>query len=259
MNYIVVDKKIVNRNRLIRRQRIFLIRRIIFIFLIFIIFILVLINSPLFSIKKLNITGNKILSTEYITEELSEIFHKNMFFHSIDQSLHNLKENKYINGITYTKNYPNTVNIVIEEKNIDYYIFYNNEYYLFDRNSELIDILDYKQEFEIIEIKGVDFSGGFNIGDRLFGDDSREVQWIRNISELLDLNNSDVNFDYIDLSDVHNVIMGYNNLQIKIGNNSDLRRKLNIAINVINSDERYRDASGYIDVRSTSYPVISLQ
>lgn len=254
-----MDKKIVNKNRLIKRQRIFLIRRVMFIFLIFIIFILVLINSPLFSIKKLNITGNNILSTEYITGELNEIFHKNILFHSVEQSLSKLKENKYIEGVTYTKSYPNTINISIEEKKIDYYIYYNNEYYIFDRNSELVDVLDYKEEFEILEIKGVDFSGGLNVGDRLFKDDSREVQWLRYVSELLDLNRSSINFDYIDLTDIHNVIIGYNNLQIKIGNNSDLRQKFNIAINVINSNEKYKDMSGYIDVRSISYPVISLQ
>ncbi len=254
-----MDKKIVTKNKLIKRQRIFLIRRIIFVFLVFVIFILVLVNSSIFSIKKINIVGNNFLTTEYITEELNDIFHKNILFHSIEESLSPLRENKYVEKITYTKKFPNTINIIVEEKNIDYYIYYNNEYYIFNRNSELVDILDYKQEFDVLELKGVNFTSNIEIGQKLFEDGSREVDWIKNISEILDLNNSDVRFDYVDLTDVHNVIIGYKDIQIKIGNNSDLRQKFNIAINVINSNKGYGDMMGYIDVRSLSYPVIYLQ
>lgn len=248
-----------NKNRLIRRRRVFLIRRIVFIFLIFLIFLLVLINSPLFNIKYLDISGNKILSTEYITNELNGIFHKNILFHSIEQEFSELRSNKYVENINYKKKYPNKIEVSVKEKSIDYYIYYNGQYYMFDYKSELVDVLDYKEDFDILEIKGIDFSGNLNIGDQLFEDGSREIQWIKNIGELLDLNNSNIKFDYIDLTDVHNVVIGYNNLEIKIGNNSDLRSKLNIAINTINSNESYKEMSGYIDVRSKSYPVISVQ
>ena len=55
------------------------------------------------------------------------------------------------------------------------------------------------------------------------------------------------------------VVIGYKNIIIKIGNNSDLRQKLNIAINTINSNEGYNKMTGYIDVRTKSHPVVSLQ
>ncbi len=93
----------------------------------------------------------------------------------------------------------------------------------------------------------------------MFEDGSRELDWIKNMSSLLKLNKTNIKFDYIDLTDIYNVVIGYKNIIIKIGNNSDLRQKLNIAINTINSNEGYNKMTGYIDVRTKSHPVVSLQ
>lgn len=254
-----MDKKIINKNRLIRRRRIFLIRRIILLFLIFVIFLLVLINSPLFNIKYIDVSGNKLLSPEYVKQELNMLYNKNLLFHSIEQNLTTLRQNKYVESVTYKKKFPSKLNIILEEKVIDYYVYFNGSFYIFDSNSVLVDVLDYKEDFEILEIKGIEFSGNLNIGDQLFEDGSRELDWIKNMSSLLKLNKTNIKFDYIDLTDIYNVVIGYKNIIIKIGNNSDLRQKLNIAINTINSNEGYNKMTGYIDVRTKSHPVVSLQ
>ncbi len=252
-------KRMMSKNRLIKRQRIFFLRRMVFIFLIFIIFLLVLINSAIFDIKYLKITGNKILSQEYITQELNGLFHKNILFYPIDSEFKTLQENKYIENIIYKRQYPNTLNIIVDETEVDYYIYYNNEYYLFDKTMKLVDIIDYQGDFKVLEVVGVKFSGDIKIGQTLFSQDSREVQWLTNLGELLDLNQSNISFDYVDLSDIHNVIIGYKDIKIKIGNNSDLRQKLNDAINIIESNPKFKDMKGYIDVRAKNYPVISLE
>lgn len=253
------EKKIMTKNKLIRRRRIFFLRRMVFIFLIFVIFILVLVNSPIFNIKYLKITGNKILPGEYINQELNNIFHKNILFYSFDSEFNSLRENKYVKSINYKREYPNTLRVNLNEVEIDYYIYHNNEYYIFDRESKLIDILDYKQNFDVLEIIGINIPNDFNIGDKLFKEDDRELYWIKNLSELLDLNQSNIKFDSIFLEDIHNVVLGYNDIKIKIGNNSDLREKLNNAINIINSNPKFKDMNGYIDVRSKNYPVIMLE
>lgn len=253
------EKKIMTKNRLIRRRRIFFLRRMVFIFLIFVIFILVLVNSPIFNIKYLKITGNKILPEEYVRQELNNIFHKNILFYSFDSEFNSLRENKYVKHINYKREYPNTLKVYLDEVNVDYYIYHNNEYYIFDRESKLVDILDYKQNFDIIEIMGIDIPDDFDIGKKLFDSDSRELQWMKNLSDLLDLNQSNIKFDSIYLEDIHNLVLGYNDLKIKIGNNSDLREKLNNAINIINSNLNFKDMIGYIDVRSKNYPVIMLE
>ena len=118
-----MDKKIINKNRLIRRRRIFLIRRIILLFLIFVIFLLVLINSPLFNIKYIDVSGNKLLSPEYVKQELNMLYNKNLLFHSIEQNLTTLRRNKYVESVTYKKKFPNKLNIILEEKVIDYYVY----------------------------------------------------------------------------------------------------------------------------------------
>ena len=248
----------VNKNKLIRRRRIYFIRRMIFVLFISLIFFLVLINSSIFNVKYVNIMGNKFLSSEYLIQSLNGVFQKNIFFNSIDKEINSLKENKYIESISYSKKYPDTINVSVEEIEIDYYIYFNNDYYIFDRHSKLIDILDYKQEFDMLEIIGAEIPSDIQLGQNLFLEDSREVKWLENLREILDLNKSNINFDYVDLTDVYNVVLGYKNLQIKIGNNFDLRQKLNIAINTINSNPKFESSSGYIDVRSKNYPVISI-
>lgn len=253
------NMKQLNKNKLIKRQRIFFIRRMIFIFFIFIIFILVFVNSSIFNIKNIKVKGNEFLSEEYILKELNGIYHKNLLFYSIDKELVSLKDNKYVNNIRYEKKLPNTLNVYIEETEIDYYIYHNNEYYMFDKKSKLIDIIDYKQEFDIPEIIKVKIDNDIKIGQVLFKEDSREVQWMKNLGELFDLNNSNINFEYVDLSDVYNVVLGYKDIEVKIGTNSDLRQKLNTAINIINSNNKFEDMKGYIDVRAKSHPVISFE
>lgn len=247
-----------NKNKLIRKRRIFFLRRMVFVFLIFVIFVLVLINSPIFTIKNLNINGNKILSTDYVTQNLNKLFHKNIFFYPIDSEFKTLKENKYIKNISFKREFPHTLNIDIKEVNVDYYIYKNNQYYIFDRDSTLIDILEYKDEFEVMEIEGVDFND-LKIGNKLFKEGSRELLWLKNLSELFDLNKSDIKFDSVNIKDVFNVFLVYSNIKIKIGNNSDLRQKINTAINIINSNPKFKSMKGYIDVRSKNYPVILLE
>lgn len=250
--------KKLSKNKLIKRQRIFFIRRMIFIFFIFIIFLLVFVNSPIFNIKNIKIFGNKFLEEEYILQELNEVYHKNLLFYSIDKDLSSLKSNKYVNNVKYKKKFPNTLNVYIDEKNIDYYVYLNSKYYIFDRDSVLVDILDHEQD-DIIEIIKIKLPSELEVGQRLFDENSREVNWMRNLSELFDLNNSDICFDYVDLSDVYNVVLGYKDIKVNIGNNSDLRQKLNIAINVINSNPKFQEMRGYIDVRAKGHPVLFLE
>lgn len=249
----------INKNRLVKRKRIFFIRRIIFIFLVFILFILIFVNSSIFNVRNIEVLGNKVLSEEYVLQELSSLFNKNIFFHSIKSDISQLNNNKYVEDITFEKKYPNTINIIIDEVKVNYYIYTNNEYYMFDEEARLIDILDYKQDFQLIEIIGVNLPDDIEDGDVLFEYGSRELGWIRNISDLINLNKSNIKFDYIDLSNVHSVVMGYKDIKIKIGNNADLRDKLNIAINIINSNPKFEDMVGYIDVRAKDYPVILLE
>ena len=226
--------KKLNKNKLIRRRRIFFLRRMIFIFFIFVIFLLVFVNSSIFSIKNIKLFGNKFLEEEYILQELNGVYHKNLLFYSIDKDLDSLKSNKYVRNIKYTKKLPNTLNLYIDEKNIDYYIYSNNKYYVFDRDAILVDILDYKQD-NVLEITKVKLPSDLEIGERLFDASSREVQWMKN------------------------VVLGYKDIKINIGNNSDLRQKLNIAINVINSNPKFQSMQGYIDVRAKGHPVLSLE
>ena len=50
----------------------------------------------------------------------------------------------------------------------------------------------------------------------MFEDGSRELDWIKNMSSLLKLNKTNIKFDYIDLTDIYNVVIGYKNIIIKI-------------------------------------------
>ena len=170
-----------------------------------------------------------------------------------------LKGNKYVENVSFKKIYPNTIDLIINEVNAYYYMYNSDNYYVFDKDAKLIDISEGKKDIQLIEIIGVSLPDDIKDGQILFDDDSRELRWIRNLSELLSLNKSSIKFDYVNLSNVHSVIMGYNNIQIKIGSNSDLRDKLNLAINIINSNEKFKNMKGYIDVRAKDYPVILLE
>ena len=69
-----------------------------------------------FSIKKIEIEGNSILNSDEIVQKLNFLHRENLFFLNLKDIEKNLKNETFIESFSLKKVYPNTLKIIIVEK-----------------------------------------------------------------------------------------------------------------------------------------------
>ena len=74
-----------------------------------------IINSNLY-IQKIKVENNSIIETDEIKKKLSFLYKKNLFFLNIKDIEENLKSETFIESFSLKKVYPNTLKIIIVEK-----------------------------------------------------------------------------------------------------------------------------------------------
>ena len=72
--------------------------------------------SPNFSIQKIEIEGNSILNSDEIVRKLNFLYRENLFFLNFNEIEKNLKKETFIESFSLKKIYPNTLKIIIAEK-----------------------------------------------------------------------------------------------------------------------------------------------
>ena len=69
-----------------------------------------------FSIQKIKIEGNTILNSDEIAQKLNFLYRENLFFLNLKSIEKNLKNETFIESFSLKKIYPNTLKIIIVEK-----------------------------------------------------------------------------------------------------------------------------------------------
>ena len=69
-----------------------------------------------FSIEKIEIEGNSILNSNEIVQKLNFLYRENLFFLNLNDIEKNLKNEAFIESFSLKKIYPNTLKIIIAEK-----------------------------------------------------------------------------------------------------------------------------------------------
>jgi len=69
-----------------------------------------------FSIQKIKIAGNSILNSDKIVKKLNFLYEENLFFLDFKDIEENLKSETFIESFSLKKIYPNTLKIIITEK-----------------------------------------------------------------------------------------------------------------------------------------------
>ena len=69
-----------------------------------------------FSIEKIEIEGNSILNSNEIVQKLNFLYRENLFFLNFNDIEKNLKKETFIESFSLKKIYPNTLKIIIAEK-----------------------------------------------------------------------------------------------------------------------------------------------
>lgn len=194
--------------------------------------LLVIFISPIFKIKKIEVTGNKLVSKEEVSDIFKVLEGKNILFLSNRDIEELIGDNKYIKSYRLDKKYPSSISIRLEEERyIAYYSLSQNIYFI-NSSLDVIKNDDRLLKGEIPEIVGLnsdienisDLKADKNLSELIGGLDKREVI---NKVKFIDVYNSE-DIRLVSKEDVLIYLGNSENLEKKVNNLSKIIKEINL-------------------------------
>ncbi|MFR3875449.1 MAG: cell division protein FtsQ/DivIB [Clostridia bacterium] len=176
-----------------------IILKILLLFAIIIGILLFLFISPVFNIKKINVQGNSKINTEEI-ESLSKInMNENIFRFSSRQIEENVKENAYIDTVEVKRKIPNTVEIIVTERETKYQLEYGNAFVYIDGNGNILEISNENANLPIIRGYST-VQENIQVGNKLVDEDCNKLLTVEKFLRAAKSNEIYDIITYIDIS-----------------------------------------------------------
>ena len=187
-----------------KRFRIFKLVLKILLFLAIIIGILLfLFVSPLFNIKNVNVQGNSKINAEQIAN-LSKInVNENIFRFSSKQIKENVKENAYIDTVEVKRKLPDTVEIIVTERQQKYQLEYGNAFIYIDEYGNILEIANENANLPIIRGYST-VQEELKAGNKLVDEDCNKLLAVEKFLRAAKSNEIYDIITYIDISDDSN-------------------------------------------------------
>lgn len=248
-----------SKNELIAKRRRKIMRKRIFfsIVLLTATLITLCLKLPCFGVSEVIVLNNKTIATEEIVKEANIVKNTNIFYINVRNIKDNLQENPYILSADVKRKLPSSIEIIVNEREAAFYAEKDKKFLIIDKNGIVLEERNNINNMKLINLAGVDVSKA-KIGSLVPNANSRKLNFISNITDIILNNKSCKNFTKVDITDELNLQVYYNDMCIKIGTEDDIINKLNKAINIIN-EKNLSSAKGYIDVSFEGNPVYNIQ
>lgn len=237
------------RQKRIREQKI---RRYTFFTVLTLIVVLsVMLFTPFFNIKAVNVTGNSKLSSEQITSQISYVNGKNLFRTSKRGIKKMLSELAYVDKITVKKRpFPATLLIEIEECKPVFQIAYSEEYIIIDGNGKILEKTTEKQD-GIPVMEGASFLSA-NEGEQIAFKDEETQKIIMSCIGYMEKADIIKDITVMSFEDMTNITFNYQNrLDVICGTHIDFQRKLALLKEAVNSNKLTENSRGTINLSTT--------
>lgn len=219
--------------------------------------VILLLKLPYFNVSKILVTNNINLSNESIIN-ISGIENGNNIFYINGNAVKNLLlKNPYIEKVSIKRILPSTINIEVNERKIMYYYKDNGNYLVIANDGTLIEKREQISKMKLVELSGFEFAAS-KVGEKLSSDEPRKFDAINQIGEIILNNKTEHVITKVDVSDVLNIKIYFENICAKIGTIENVKEKLNMAINIL-SQNNFKAMKGYIDVSFNGNPVFFIQ
>lgn len=242
-----------NVNKFVKKKRKKkIIRRIILGFFVFIIGIIIFIyKAPIFNLKKIDINGLVTITNESLQEKLKYNIGQNIFTINYSKIEKDLKENPYIKEVKIRKKGINKIGIDIVENNIAYYFESNGKIKSINNEGVIVEEVENLDGRNLTKLTGIDLTEK-GIGDKIT-EDYELPEVLDTFYKMIEVMPEEFYFSEINISDLNYIICYIGDVEIKLGDSSDLIDKVNIALNLI---ENGTISKGYIDMSFNGSPVI---
>ncbi len=199
------DKDIRTSRTIREKGKISLLKKL-FIFILVMIAIWGILHTRLFGVKNIVIINNNHLTEEEIISISGVNQGDNIYKRSAKEIKESLFENAYIEDATIKKKLPNTIEISIVERNINYMIQFSDTYVYLNNQGYMLEQTTEKANVPIIVGLSTD-QNSVVIGSRLNNDDLSKMNKIIKICELAKVNELSELISKIDISNEKNYVV----------------------------------------------------
>ncbi|KZL94176.1 cell division protein FtsQ/DivIB [Clostridium magnum] len=211
---------------------------------------------PYFNIKTIQVLGNKNISQSNIISLSKISTGNNIFYIDLKDSENNILSNPYIYSAEIIRKLPSTVQISVKEREAVFYNVKDNMNLVIDKNAIVLQQREDIRGMKLIKLDGLDYNK-VELGKIINDADSRRVDVVKALGDIIE-SNKILGITSIDVSSSVDIKIYYGNILIKIGNEDDIDKKMNKALNMIERKE-IKGAKGYIDVSFEGNPVFFIQ
>lgn len=211
--------------------------------------------SPIFNITNINVTGNNKLTVDEVIS-LSRIENnENIFRISKSNVIKNIKQNAYVNKVEIHKKYPNSIQIIIEERVPNFLLQFGNGYVYINNQGYMLEISSEKLELPIIT--------GFSTpqenlvaGNRLIQEDLEKLETVIRIISSAQSNGIANLITSIDISDSNNYTLYLESEKktVYLGDCSNLGTRMLYLVGIL-ENEKEHEGEIFINMNlNTDYP-----
>lgn len=190
---------------------------------LFIIAVFMIILFTCFHISSIEVTGNKHYTKEQIKNYvLSEGYIDNTLLLMLKNKIWPIEDIPFIAKIDIEYVNAHKITVTVYEKAMAGCVEYMNEYVYFDQDGYVLEISPTKLE-DAPCITGMSFSS-MELNEELPIEDENRFKLILKMTQLL--NKYELTVDYIQFTSESEIIMGYEDIRIELGDGSNLEEQL---------------------------------
>ncbi len=221
--------------------------------------IVIMLLTPGFDIKEINVYGNSVVKEEDIIKSSGIVKGINIFSVSLKNAKDNIEEMGYIESVKVKRNLPGSIEIeVVEAAGVAYIVTKNGHVMITadGRSIDLVDIEAEKKDGEEIKklpvIRGIK-SIKYKIGEKIKSEDGDKLDALFECLKEFSKYGYVFEMEYIDISDIDDIQFSYNSgkLKVSLGNREKIPYKVECFGPIL--DAIGENPEGFIDLERLTY------
>ena len=188
--------------------------KILIVVIIFVILWAILFTIPYFNINNIQINGLDNLSEEQVKSMLTTEEGKNIFAFSTSKSENEIKKSHYVQEVKVSRDFPSTVVVDLNEYKLRGYVPYMGSYLYINEEGLILDI-------------------HFTVGEYLKVDNNNAFTTMVELSKLFDKYQLFTDIVRVDISNINDIHLYINKVDVAFGNMEDANRKLLMLVEVL--------------------------
>ena len=209
--------------------------------LLFIIIAIIIFASitPIFNIREIKVEGNNQISAETIISLSGLTEGENIFRNSKTKVIENIKENTYIKNVTMKRVLPGKIQLIIEERKINYQIKLIDGYIYIDNQGYILENSQKEQKVPIL-IGCTTSQEELLNGKRLNMDDLKKINTVLKIMDSINSINMEKLVTSINIKDNNNYILYLKKEKkyVYLGDASNLNQKILYMQKILDNEKK---------------------